>query len=62
MLMPGIMHTAHAEISIEFERDPFYSNVNYYTGLSTQSILVVTEDDEAQIYQRLLDSLVTNDK
>jgi len=44
------------ETSLEFEYDPYYSNAGYYIGLTAQPIPEITQDDEAAIYQRLLDS------
>ena len=48
--------TSQAESTIEFEWDPYYSNVGYYVPLTEAPIPEVTEDDEAKIYDRLLSS------
>lgn len=49
----------HAENSLEFEWDPYYSNVGYYISLTDSPIPEVPEDDEARVYHRLLDSAFT---
>ena len=46
----------HAENFLEFEWDPYYSNAGYYISLTDSPIPEVTEDDEAEVYDRLLDS------
>lgn len=51
--------SASAESSLEFEWDPYYSNAGYYIGLTDQPVPEVTEDDEAQIYERLLNRVFT---
>ena len=44
------------ETSLEFEYDPYYSNAGYYVGLTKHPIPEITSNDEAAIYQKLLDS------
>ncbi|MCK5001730.1 MAG: hypothetical protein KAS57_01810 [Gammaproteobacteria bacterium] len=51
--------TGHAENSIEFEWDPYYSNAGYYISLTDEPIPEIVEDDEAKTYDRLLDSAIT---
>jgi hypothetical protein len=51
--------TGHAENSIEFEWDPYYSNAGYYISLTDEPIPEIVEDDEAETYDRLLDSAIT---
>jgi len=51
--------TIHAENSLEFEFDPYYSNAGYYIPLTDSEIPEVTEDDEAKVYHRLLKSAFT---
>ncbi|MDH3343258.1 MAG: hypothetical protein OEM07_06010 [Gammaproteobacteria bacterium] len=49
----------HAESSIEFEFDPYYSNAGYFIPLTDTPIPEITEDDEAKVYNRLIDSAFT---
>jgi hypothetical protein len=46
----------HAETSLEYELDAYYSNLGYYIGLTDQPIPVITNDDETANYQNMLDS------
>ena len=45
-----------AENSLEFEWDLYYSNAGYYIPLTDEAIPDIIEDDEARVYNRLLDS------
>ena len=49
----------NAEYSFELELDPYYSNLGYYLSLTDQPIPEVIEDDEATLYNRMLDSVLT---
>ena len=49
----------HAKNTIEFEWDPYYSNAGYYISLTDEPIPEIIEHDEAQTYDRLLDSAFT---
>ncbi len=49
----------HAENSLEFEWDPYYSNAGYYISLTDEPIPEIIEDDEAELYDRLIDSAFT---
>lgn len=51
--------TCLAENTIEFEWDPYYSNVGYYVPLTDSAMPVVKEDDESMVYERLLNSAFT---
>ena len=45
---------ALAEVSVEYELDPYYSNVGLYVPLTEKSIETVTLKNERQIYTKLL--------
>lgn len=49
----------HAENSLELEWDPYYSNAGYYISLTDSEIPIITEDDEAKVYDRLMQSAFT---
>ena len=47
------------EFPVEFEFDPYYSNASYYISLTDAPIPEIIEEDEAEVYNRLLDSAFT---
>ena len=51
--------TAYAEVSIEYELDPYYSNIGVYVPLTDVEIEEVTLKNEKQIYLKLLKDLFT---
>lgn len=54
-----LSNRGYAETSVEFEWDPYYSNVGYYIGLTEAPIPEIAQDDESEIYDQLLDSTLT---
>lgn len=48
--------TAVAKNALEYELDPYYSNLGYIVSLTDKPIPEIGEDNETQIYDRLLSS------
>ena len=59
LLLCSASTNTRAENSIEFEWDPYYSNAGYYIPLTDSPIPEIIEEDEAKVYDRLLDSSFT---
>ena len=59
LLLCSASTNIRAENSIEFEWDPYYSNAGYYIPLTDSPIPEIIEEDEAKVYDRLLDSSFT---
>jgi hypothetical protein len=51
--------SAMAEASVEYELDPYYSNIGLYVPLTEEDIETVTLKNERQIYTKLLRDAVT---
>lgn len=59
LLCFSVLPVTHAENSFDYEFDPYYSNAGYFISLTDQPIPEVVADNEAKIYEQLIDSALT---